>query len=213
MSIKNLGKNILDSKPYKVIIKPALNISTGGFYDIVDQFANVIFSNRKNEFIKFLDDNYDLFQDKEILKNEHFISGLLILYQEIIKQRFEWKRQRMYGIFLGFANEKDKENFELERIYNTLNLMSQNEFSACFEISKCVDLQSVMTGQFIHLEQRLGLNEISDKRLEWIEQIMNPEETIWGLIRLNIFIHTNTGESNNYVLSKFGKQFINSLSV
>jgi hypothetical protein len=108
MKVKQIGKNTIDSNIYKVIIKPALNILTSGFYDAIDQFANAIFSDRKNEFISFLDDNYELLQDEEILKNEHFISGLGILYQETIKQRFEWKRQRMYGIFLGFVNEMIK---------------------------------------------------------------------------------------------------------
>jgi hypothetical protein len=205
MEIKKFGKNILDSNSYKVIIKPALNISTGGFYDFVDQFANAIFLDRKNEFISFLNYNYELLQEDEILKNEHFVSGLGILYQEVIKQRFEWKRQRMYGIFLGFINESDKEFFELERMFYTLNLMDQESYEACLIISKADDLQKIGTGNLLELKEKIySYNEYTTRvpnannlylttlvDFEWAFKFENIIELVWKLENLGILVNDN----------------------
>jgi hypothetical protein len=55
--IKSMTKNILDSNAYKIVIKPTLNIATSGYYDIVDKLLNSVLTDRKNEFLKFLNDN------------------------------------------------------------------------------------------------------------------------------------------------------------
>jgi hypothetical protein len=195
--------NIINSDAYKVLIKPGLNICTGGYYDMVDQLINSVFKNRKMEFIKFLEDNSKLFQDEEIIGNNNFISGLAILYNEIIKQRFEWKRLRMYGIFLGFTSEKDKEFFELERMFYTLNLMSEESYKLCLEISKSENIDDIGMGDILELKEdvkrrkRWNINYPKGKPFfykdkgyidsEWVYTV-EDFDSVWQLLNLGIFL-------------------------
>lgn len=122
--VKKAAKNVQDSSVYKTIVKPALNIVTGGFYDMIDQSANIILKDRKDGLIDFVTRIEDLLKENDIQNNPHVISGLIELYNFVMKQRFSKKVERGYGIYLGFLGTKDKEMLELERMYNTLNLIS-----------------------------------------------------------------------------------------
>ena len=49
---------------------------------------------------------------------------MIDLYYFTLSQRFEQKRQLAFGIFLGFLTDLHKEAFELERMFNTINLLN-----------------------------------------------------------------------------------------
>ena len=49
---------------------------------------NRILQSRFLEFMEFLEKNKN-FLKEELFENEHFVSGLIITYSEIMKQRFE----------------------------------------------------------------------------------------------------------------------------
>jgi|LakMenEpi03Aug12_release.lakeMendotaPanAssembly.Ray.scaffolds.fasta_scaffold247111_2 hypothetical protein len=93
-------------------------------------FLKTVFSNhqtiqkkRAEEFLEFIKENEQKFT-VELINNECFVSGLALTLREIIQQYSEIKRVKIYSIFLGFVESEDKENFELEKMYHTLNLMS-----------------------------------------------------------------------------------------
>jgi hypothetical protein len=83
---------------------------------------NVLYKNFY-DYINFINKNHLI---QENLKDPNLISGLISLYDFIMKQRFETKKLRAFGIFIGFVNSVDKQKFELERMYNILNLISSD---------------------------------------------------------------------------------------
>lgn len=99
--------------------------NTIGYNFFKTVFANnqQIKKDRAKEFLEFMTENQQYFVS-ELINNECFVSGLSLTLQTVIEQYSEFKRLKIYNIFLGFATSKDKENFELEKMYHTLNLLS-----------------------------------------------------------------------------------------
>ncbi len=190
MKIKENLNTFINSDVYKTVIKPTLNIASSGSFNIIDQFASKVLKDRKQEFIIFLAEHIDLLNNNEVLNNEHFISGLIILYKQILEQRFETKRQRAYGIFLGFISSEDKEMFELERMYNTLNLMSENDIKKLFRWAGSISLSqySSNTDNFTNLIS-LGLVSMEFKKNSYFNDFSMDEMVI------------------SYNLSTYGRQF------
>lgn len=81
---------------------------------------------RVEELVAIIEENKQKFT-VNLINNECFISGLTLTLQEIVQQYSDLKRTKIYSIFLGFTDSEDKENFELEKMYNTLNLASLND--------------------------------------------------------------------------------------
>lgn len=79
---------------------------------------------RAEEFILFLQKNINV----SYFKNEQFIDGLGLTFEQYLKQRNEEKRKIIQNIFLGYIFSDDKINFELERMYNLLNQLSIHHF-------------------------------------------------------------------------------------
>lgn len=79
---------------------------------------------RAEKFIYFLQTNIDI----TYFKDEQFVDGLGITFEQYLKQRNEDKRVMIQRIFLGYITSDDKINFELERLYNLLNLLSNYHF-------------------------------------------------------------------------------------
>lgn len=96
-----------------------------GYNFLKSVFSNhqIIQKKRAEEFLKFIKENEQKFT-VELINNECFVSGLALTLREIIQQYAEIKRVKIYSIFLSFAESEDKESFELEKMYHTLNLMS-----------------------------------------------------------------------------------------
>jgi hypothetical protein len=105
------------------------NIVGYNFFKTVFSNHQTIQKKRAEEFLKFIKENEQKFT-VELINNECFVSGLALTLREIIKQYSEIKRVRIYSIFLGFVESEDKENFELEKMYHTLNLMSLEDLES-----------------------------------------------------------------------------------
>ena len=71
---------------------------------------------RALEWVEMARDNPSVFAE-EILRNEQFQDGFVFAFERYIRERSEEKRKIMEKAFLGFAENKDKEKFELEKIY------------------------------------------------------------------------------------------------
>ena len=95
--------------------------------------ANNVLKERFIEFLTFAGKNKELLKKNSTDSNA--ISGLISLYEFTMKQRFEKKRTKAFKIFLGLLNSSDRENFELERMYNTLNLMSLSDIQTFSQIN------------------------------------------------------------------------------
>ena len=80
-----------------------------------------------NDFVEFIKNNKTTFS-KEVIDTQDFKDGFLITFQEYIKQRNEQKRKYIQNIFLGFALSNNKINFEMERMYDLLNKLSEYQF-------------------------------------------------------------------------------------
>jgi len=72
-----------------------------------------------NKFIKFIKDNPEAFT-ATIVKTNEFKKGFVVTFGEYLKSRSRKKREIIQRIFLGFTTEKDKEDFQLEKLYSTL---------------------------------------------------------------------------------------------
>ncbi len=79
---------------------------------------------RTEELLKFFEDNASTLFNKELLQDEHFVTGLGITYEKFVRQRLQEKRKLYKQIFLNFAEQSNKEEFELERMYSVLESIS-----------------------------------------------------------------------------------------
>jgi hypothetical protein len=108
---------------------------------IVWEAGKLIYENKnplkKNfeSFLIFVNNHQD-----EILKKIDADSsvqiGLALLFEQIIKNRVEWKKDRLFGSFLGFIRSEDKEHFELERIFTTISNIDIKSFNSLYEAIK-----------------------------------------------------------------------------
>jgi hypothetical protein len=96
-----------------------------GYNFLKNVFSNhqLIQKKRAEEFLSFVEENQQYFIST-LINNECFVSGLALTLKTSIEQYSKIKRLKIYNIFLGFTKEEDKESFELEKMYFTLNLMS-----------------------------------------------------------------------------------------
>lgn len=133
MGIKN-QKILKETK--KIVIKnfllPTINTFVTQYPEfiphwlLVQGFFGSLFDlqqERINIFIEYIKKNKETFT-KEVVENLDFKDGFVITFQEYIKQRNENKRKIMQEIFLGFTKFKNKPNFQLERMYDILNKLS-----------------------------------------------------------------------------------------
>ena len=154
------------------------------------------------EFIGFINKNKESIEQK--LDDQNVISGLITLYEFTMKQRFEEKRLRAFGIFLGFINSDDKDNFELERMYNTLNLMNMKDIQFLAKYQKNI-IKSDFEGVFGVLVNSLQftIDCVTDVK------ITVPIDKIHNLSSLGMFLmDVPHWDSNRYILTDFGRDFI-----
>jgi hypothetical protein len=72
-----------------------------------------------NEIVEFIQKNPEVFS-KQIVESEEFQKGFLVFFEQYLKQRSQRKKEILKKIITGFANEKEKEAFELERLNDCL---------------------------------------------------------------------------------------------
>jgi len=93
--------------------------------------------NDVNNFVKILEDNPEIFT-KEIMQTEEFKDWFVIILESYIKERNKSKKEIIKNIFLWFTKltEKEKEEFELEKMLDILNKISEKEINLLDEIYK-----------------------------------------------------------------------------
>jgi hypothetical protein len=204
---------------------------------IVRGFFGVFFSLQQekiNEFVQFIRDNPEAFT-KKILATKEFQEGFLITFEQYLKQRGEKKRKIIQRIFLGFTITKDKENFELERMYTALNSLSlegiqylkfiKEEIFPAFILKLQESVKNRLNGGIeLHKNKDEKYWEIFCKRTEDIGVFFrkyfqkNPEEILQHIYdqRRNelIIIGILRNHDNFHVyISDFGYQFLDFIDV
>lgn len=106
---------------------PLLNIAWGLFKSLYG--AGLKFrQQRALEWVEMVRDNPHIFTE-HILKDEKFQDGFVYALEKYIPERVEKKREYLRLVFLGFAQESDKNNFELERIYHAISILNLDDIS------------------------------------------------------------------------------------
>jgi len=78
---------------------------------------------RALEWVEMVRDNPTIFT-KQILEQSEFQDGFVFVLEKYVRERNEQKREIIKKIFLGYTNSTKREKFELERLINTLSLIS-----------------------------------------------------------------------------------------
>lgn len=81
---------------------------------------------RALEWVEMVRDNPSFFTEL-ILRNEDFQDGFVYALERYIREKNEEKRKYMKSIFLGFVGSDTQNNFELERMYHVLSILSHDD--------------------------------------------------------------------------------------
>ena len=81
---------------------------------------------RALEWVEMVRDNPSVFTE-DILKDTTFQDGFVYALENFIRERGGNKRGIMKKVFLDYAGSADRENFELERFYNVLDLLNYED--------------------------------------------------------------------------------------
>lgn len=112
---------------------PALNIAWGLSKALLGAGMELR-QQRALEWVEMVRSNPSIFIE-EILKDEKFQDGFVFALEEYIRERDEKKRRLMKKIFLGFAEEKDKERSELEKMYRVLGILNTDDLLVLKDIN------------------------------------------------------------------------------
>ncbi len=148
----------------------------------------------------------ELFADKDFqedfLKSDQAVDWFWQCYEAIIRERNEEKRKNIKNIFLWFIKltEEEKKEFELERILNSLNLISPNGLKILghYEWAKRHVLSKTFHDKAAHKKAILSASQIRD----WTPSQQN--ETFKELEYLNL-IYQNSSQIS---LTWFWEQII-----
>ena len=116
---------VKDSLDAIISIIPGLNIAWGLSKALYGAGLKLR-QQRALEWVEMVRDNPSSFTEI-ILKNEKFQDGFVYALERYIREKNEEKRKYMKSIFLGFANSAMSDNFELERMYHVLSILSPED--------------------------------------------------------------------------------------
>ncbi len=141
------------------------------------------------EWVEMVRDNPSIFT-KEILESRQFQDGFVYALERYIRERNESKRKIMKNIFLGFVGVNSEDNFELERMYHVLSILSIDDLL----VLKNVDITR-------------------DEFHQIYEETKEKNENIYNLISTGILISDYSSRIGPIAapfvkITKFGKEFI-----
>ena len=87
------------------------------------------------EWVEMVRDNPDLFTEK-VLESQSFQDGFVYALEEYIKERSDAKRQYYQNIFKNFAQSNERDEFELERFYNSVVLLGNSGAEALKSVQR-----------------------------------------------------------------------------
>lgn len=100
----------------------------GHIFNAVISLYGVYLINKQdalNEIVEFIKDNPDKFREG-IVQSKEFQKGFLIYFEQYLKIRVEKKKEYLNNILLGFTQEQNKEEYELEQLNDCLVKISLN---------------------------------------------------------------------------------------
>lgn len=80
------------------------------------------------EFVENIKEHPEVFT-KQILESEEFQDCFVFALQKYVIERKKEKRKIMRDIFLGFAEDDNKREYELERFYHVLNVLNKSDIN------------------------------------------------------------------------------------
>lgn len=109
---------MLNSSPISTVLSAGLMAATAlyGTYLQVQQ-------DKLNSFVQWILENPETFII-ELFEQEAFQEGFFITLEQYLKSRNDDKRELIKQIFLDFASKEKKEEFELERLLETITNLS-----------------------------------------------------------------------------------------
>jgi hypothetical protein len=177
---------------------------------LVKGFYGALFDIKQEEisdFVSFIRENKQFFT-KEVLEDKSFQDGFVITFEEYIKQRKQEKRKIIQSIFLGFAEQSSKEDFELERMYDLLNKVSGFHIHLIGRIAKLrqVKIRSneryAVEKDYDHLKYLEYLGILNCERKSYVETSVEPGEES---------ADSEFYENETFTLSVFGEDFVSFL--
>ncbi len=90
-----------------------------------------------NDLVEFISNNPEAFA-KEIVETDEFRGGFVVHLEAFLKERIKRKRTVLLKILKGFACEKDKESFQLERLNNVTSEISLESLEHVIFLSNTV---------------------------------------------------------------------------
>jgi len=157
-----------------------------------------------NNFVSFIRENNEIFT-REILKTKDFRDGFVITFEEYLKQRNENKRKIIQNIFLGFTKNNVKECFELERMYDLLNKISEYQMSLINKVKKekqiiiKSNMRDVTKNNYEYLKYLEYLGILSCEKKGYVETDVSYEDEE---------ADSNFYETEKFSLSVFGENFV-----
>lgn len=171
------------------------------------------------EWVEMVRDNPRIFTEN-ILEQEDFQDGFIFTLETYLSERNREKRMLIQNIFSGFATSEQRAQFELERLLNTVSIIS-------FEAIKLLSFIDTNILPEMEEEYRMHNGQIIQRLSQKVEERLGDEkgerhetnqlrDTVAELISLGIFRSWtesyNTigggGLSIEYNLSIYGKRFL-----
>lgn len=196
-------------KPHVAVVK--------AFFRILEDLKQ----DRINEFVESIRDNPECFA-KKIVETKAFQDGFVITFEAYMKERIESKRKIIQRIFIGFTASSDKENFEMERMYNAVSLISIEGILSLRYLKDQILPMIYEKSQKLSLSKKqdkndyilaLGIIEFIGKEIkslkdDTLEKKINRNETLGELVSLGILKSNLMGDMGGITFTKFGINFI-----
>lgn len=174
---------------------------------------------RALEWVEMVRDNPDIFV-KVILEQEEFQDGFVLSLEKYILERNKSKREYIKNIFIGFTQSDQKQKFELERLLNTISIISVDAIELLVYIDKNIIPEmnreyNLHDGQIVQRLSEKVQEHFKDQKKE-NHETSQLRDAVAELISLGIFrswtVSYNTigggGSSVEYNISIFGNKFI-----
>jgi hypothetical protein len=167
-----------------------------GMYGIVMEYRK----NRVTELLSFIRDNPDVFTPERV-GTVDFQDGFLTFMPEYLKQRSDAKRKILQNIIAGYAQDEDKQAFELERLENTLITLSLDSLKFLEVLKREIIPQIEIEADDL---VKRSMPQNSDRSPEWWNEQKFTSITIYE--RIDKWRHDNYFPDSPSVKQRYGQK-------